>query len=56
VGTRVKLFRIDGVLEREEWATVFASAFVWNNDLYRYVLGDRDFTSEQASLLQGGRN
>lgn len=56
VGTRVKLFRIDGVLEREEWATVLASAFVWNNDLHRYVLGGRDFASEHAHLLPGKRN
>ncbi len=50
VGTRVKLFRIDGVLGRKDWATVLASAFVWNNDLRRYVSMERDFTVERSPV------
>lgn len=42
VGVRVKLFRIDGTIERDDWATVLAGAFVWNNDVQRYASGQRN--------------
>lgn len=50
VGTRVKLFRLDGDLDREDWATILASAFVGNNDIRRYVSMERDFAAEWSSV------
>jgi len=52
VGARVKLFRVDGVLGREDWATLFAGFFVWNNDVQRYVMGTRDFTASRSLLVR----
>jgi len=51
VGARVKLFRVDGVLGREDWATLFAGFFVWNNDVQRYVMGTRNFTASRSLLV-----
>lgn len=50
VGRRVKLFRLDGDLDRADWTTVLASAFVWNNDIRRYVCMERDFDAEWSSV------
>ena len=47
VGARVKLFRVDGVLGREDWATLFAGFFVWNSDVQRYLAGTRDFSASR---------
>lgn len=50
VGTRVKLFRVDGDLHRQDFATLLTSAFVWNNDLRRYASMERDFDVERSSV------
>jgi hypothetical protein len=52
VGRRVKLLRIDRDLARDEWATILAGAFVWNNDLAKYVLGNREFLAEHSSVFE----
>lgn len=51
VGTRIKLFRIDGEFDRTAWCTTLATTFVWNYDITRYVLGERVFEQEFAPLL-----
>jgi hypothetical protein len=51
VGARVKLLRVDGVLGQQDWATLLASFFVWNNDVARYVTGERDFFTECSLLM-----
>lgn len=51
VGARVKLFRVDGSLNRTAWATLFGSFFVWNNDVQQYVTGTREFSVERSPIL-----
>jgi hypothetical protein len=40
IGKRVKILRVEGPVDRDAFATVCPSFFVWNNDLARYFGAD----------------
>ena len=40
-GVRIKIFRTDGILARDDWCQVIAAFFVWNQDMQGYFLGQR---------------
>ncbi len=40
VGKRVKIFRVDGTVSDDSFATVAASFFVWNDDIPQFFWGD----------------
>ena len=35
-GKRVKVFQLDGVIERDAWTTLACAFFVWNEDVMSY--------------------
>jgi hypothetical protein len=37
VGTRVKIFQVDGSLNSEQWSELFQSFFVWNRDVTKFA-------------------
>jgi hypothetical protein len=36
IGKRVKIFKIDGDIKREDWCCLVSTFFVWNQDIYNY--------------------
>ena len=41
IGKRIKIFKIDGELERNKWCDIVSSFFVWNEDVKTYFGGKK---------------
>ncbi|MCK5051108.1 MAG: hypothetical protein KAS53_05185 [Candidatus Cloacimonetes bacterium] len=36
IGKRIKIFKVNGDIKREDWCILVSAFFVWNNDIYKY--------------------
>lgn len=37
IGTRIKVFQVDGELNSEQWSELFQSFFIWNEDVEKFI-------------------